>query len=329
MKIVQFYSPGNAAVQQIEQAPIPPVGPRDIRIKVAAIGLNRSDITYRSGHHPIKPPSPSCNGAEAVGYVDAIGSEASEWGFTHGQRVAVAPHMNPERGTYAEYICVAAERVLTVPEKLTDLEAAAFWASYMTAYGGLIYQAQLAEGDAVIIPAASSSVGLAAIQIAEAVGAIPIALTRSPAKKERLNAMGLAHVFLADAEDLPEQILHCTGGKGARVVFDPVGGNTTPVLAQAMAANSIYVLFGVLRPEATPFPVMAAFQKQLSMTVYKLDIINQPEVMRAAQTFLQHHLARGALKPLIDRVFDFDEMVAAHEYMESNQQFGKIVIQLD
>ena len=180
----------------------------------------------------------------------------------------------------------------------------------------------------MLLPAAASSVGLAAIQIANAVGATPIAITRSETKVERLLAADAAHVLVAGRDDIAACTRDISGGSGARVVFDPVGGTLAPALAAGMAQRGIYVLYGVLAGEITPFPVAEAFEKLIAMTVFRLDYANQLADFRAARAFLDDLLARGLVKPRIERIFDFDDVVAAHRYMESDQHFGKLVLAL-
>jgi NADPH:quinone reductase-like Zn-dependent oxidoreductase len=325
-KIVLFDQPGAAEVQRIEDVAVVAPGPHDIQIRVKAIGLNRSDLIYRRGAHPSQPPLPSCNGAEAAGIVTAVGAEVGQ--FIVGDAVAVVPHMDPERGTYAELINVAAARVMHTARELSMLENAAFWASYLTAYGGLIQVGKLTRDDLVILPAASSSIGLAAVQIANAIGAHPIALTRDRGKIDRLLGAGARAAFLSGSDNLAEQLRECTDGRGARVVFDPVGGPGTAILADAISRCGTYVIYGAMSGEVTPFPVGAAFEKLLTMTVFRLDFVNRPQELFEARAFLVALLGKGLLKPTIDKVFAFDEVVAAHRYMESNRQFGKIVLRV-
>lgn len=325
-KAILFYQPGGPDVQRIETVTVAEPSDGEVRIRVQAIGLNRSDLNFRQGVHPMKPLSPSCNGAEAVGVIDSVG--ANVMGFAVGDSVAVVPHMDPQKGTYAEQIVVAAERVMPASQTLTALENAALWASYMTAYGGLIETAQLSAGDYVIINAASSSVGLAAIQIANSVGAHAIALTRAKDKLPKLLDAGAAEALMSGDDNLAEQLSQATGGRGARVVFDPVGGSATVVLASAMAERGTYVIYGALSGEVTPFPVSAAFEKLITMTVFRLDYVNHPQELGRAKEFLDAKLAEGLLTPIIDRVFAFEDVVEAHRYMESNQQFGKIVLKV-
>jgi NADPH2:quinone reductase len=323
-KTIFFYQPGAPDVQCVEEVAVAAPGPHDVQIQVQAIGLNRSDLIYRRGEHPTRQPSPSSNGAEAAGVVVAAGAEVR--GFVEGDAVTVVPHMDPLRGTYGELINVAASRVMKAAPRLSSLENAAFWASYLTAYGGLIQIGKLTAGDCVVIPAASSSVGLAAIQIAKAVGARAIALTRDPAKLERLLNAGADAALLSDSNRLSKQLDDSTNGCGARVVFDPVGGSGALILAGSLCKYGTYVIYGAMSGEVTPFPVAAAFEKLLTMTVFRLDFVHRPEEFSQAKDFLEAHLDSGALKPTIDKVFPFADVVEAHRYMESNRHFGKIVM---
>jgi NADPH:quinone reductase-like Zn-dependent oxidoreductase len=325
-KAIRFYEPGPADVQRLDDIEVPAPGAGEVRIRVQAIGLNRSDLTFRSGQHPTKPFLPSGNGAEAAGIIESVGAQVRE--FAPGDAVVVVPHMNPERGTYGELIVIAADRVMKAAPQFDSLQNAAFWASYLTAYGGMIQVGQLAAGDYVVLPAAASSVGLAALQIANAIGAIPIGLSRSADKLPQLRAAGAHHALLSTRDDLASELMRCTGGRGARVIFDPVGGAGALILAQAMAQHGRYVLYGVLSGENTPFPLASAFDNLLSMMVFRLDFVNHPENLPAGKAFLDHHIARGTLNPKIDKIFAFDEVIAAHRYMEQDGQFGKIVMRL-
>jgi NADPH:quinone reductase-like Zn-dependent oxidoreductase len=198
---------------------------------------------------------------------------------------------------------------------------------YLTAYGALIDIAGLTKGDTVAIPAASSSVGLAAIQIANRVGAIPVALTRGNAKRQALLDAGAAHVIATDEQDLVKEILGLTGGKGARVVFDPVGGPTITKLAQATARLGILFLYGALSPEPTPLPLFDVLGRWLTIRGYVLmEITSDPQRLERGKRFVNDGLADGSFKPIIAKTFPLEEIVEAHRYLESNQQIGKIVV---
>jgi NADPH:quinone reductase-like Zn-dependent oxidoreductase len=200
---------------------------------------------------------------------------------------------------------------------------------YMTAYGALVDIAGLKSGDTVVIPAASSSVGLAAIQIANLVGATPVALTRGSRKRQALLDAGAAHVVATEEEDLVTKVKEITGGKGARVTFDPVAGPTLAKLAAAAAHDGLIIEYGALSSEPAPFPLFEVLGKSLTLRGYVLfEITGDPTRLEAAKGFIIDGLASGRLKPIIAKTFPLDQIVEAHRFLESNQQFGKIVVRV-
>jgi NADPH:quinone reductase-like Zn-dependent oxidoreductase len=215
------------------------------------------------------------------------------------------------------------------PETLTPTEAAAIWMQYLTAWGGLVNLGHIAKDDFVVISAASSSVGVAAIQIAKEEGAITIATTRTSKKREELHELGADHVIATAEEDLVARIGKITGGKGARVLFDPVAGPFVEQLAAAAAPHAILIEYGSLSLKPTPFPLVVALQKQLTMRGYTLRELNaDPDLSRTAREYVFDRLADGRLKVKIARTFPFANTVKAYQYLESNEQIGKIVITL-
>jgi NADPH:quinone reductase-like Zn-dependent oxidoreductase len=217
--------------------------------------------------------------------------------------------------------------VVRHPASLSWAEAAAVWMQYVTAYGAIIDIAGLTKGDTIVIPAASSSVGLAAIQIANKVGATPIALTRGQGKRKALLDAGAAHVVATDEQDLVKEILGITAGKGARVVFDPVGGPTFDKLVKATAHLGIVFLYGALSTEPTPLPLFDVLGKWITIRGYvMMEITSDPKRLERSVQFINEGLAEGSLKPIITKTFPLGEIVEAHRYLESNQQFGKVVV---
>ena len=198
---------------------------------------------------------------------------------------------------------------------------------YITAYGALVHLGGIGPGDHVLLTAASSSVGLAAIDIVKAQGATSIAATRSRAKKSELLDFGANHVIVTEEEDLPVRVTELTGGKGTRVIFDPVGGSGLPTLAEAASPGGTIFAYGALAQEPTPFPLFTALAKSLTIRGYTLfEIVSNPETFAAAKQYVVDHLSSGQFKPRIDKVFPLSEIVAAHRYLESNAQIGKIVV---
>ena len=325
-RVVRFHELGGPEVLKIEQVEVPHPGEGEVQIAVKALGLNRAESMFRRGEYVEQPKLPARNGYEAAGTVAAVGEGVR--GFKVGDAVSTIPAFSlNQHGVYGDLVNVPAQAVAHHPASLSWEQAASIWMQYMTAYGALIEIAGLKAGEAVVIPAASSSVGLASIQIANRVGAIPIALTRGTSKRQALLDAGAKHVIASDEQDLVKEILAITGGKGARVVFDPVGGPTVAKLVKAMTPLGILFIYGALSPEPTPVPVLEVLGNSLTIRGYILsEVTTVPERMERGKAFVNDGLADGSLRPIIARTFPFEEIVEAHKYLESNQQIGKIVV---
>lgn len=327
-RVVRFHQTGGPQVLKIEQADIGEPGPGELRLRIEAIGLNRAEVMFRSGAYLEQPKFPARLGYEASGVVEAVGSGVT--GFHTGDAVCVIPAFSlNDYGVYAERAVVPAHAVVRRPAGLSAVEAAAVWMQYITAWGALIDIGRLQEGQAALLTAASSSVGLAAIQIANAVGGVPIATTRTRAKVEALKRAGAAHVIVTGEEELLGRVMQITAGRGAELIFDPIAGPGVETLAQAAAKNATLFIYGMLSGAPTPFPMAPAMLKGLTLRAYTLfEITGDPPRLQRAERFVSDGLASGALKPVIARTFPFDEIVEAHRYMESNQQIGKIVVEM-
>jgi NADPH:quinone reductase-like Zn-dependent oxidoreductase len=325
-KIVRFHKTGPAEVLQFDELPIPAPGRGEVRLVVKALGLNRAEVMFRNGQYLETPVPPSKNGYEAAGVIDAVGEGVdSSW---IGKTVSTVPgtfKLN-DHGVYGEVAVVPLGGVAEYPSALSYEQGASIWMQYLTAYGALIWLGHVAKGDFVVITAASSSVGIAAIEMVKVEGATSIAVTRTAAKKAKLLELGADHVIVTDEEDLVARISEITSGKGARVVFDPIGGPILESLAAATAYHGIILEYGALAPDPTPYPLFTALGKGLTIRAYTLFEVTPDPVFPKAKQYIFDHLASGAFKPLIDKTFRFAEIVEAHRYMESNAQVGKIVV---
>jgi len=327
-RTIKFAKAGGPDVLEFTESAVTAPGPNEVRIKVKAIGINRAESMWRQDDYIEPVVYPAGLGYEAAGTVDALGSAVRD--LTVGDAVSVIPSFSMNQyHTYGEVILVPDYAVVKHPDSLTFVEAASVWMMFITAYGALIEDAKVTKGDYVVIPAASSSVGLAALQIANYAGATTIALTRSSAKRAQLLDAGATHVIATEETNLLEEIKSITGGKGVRVVFDPVGGETFATLVSALSFGGIAFIYGALSPEPTTIPVLEMIAKVVTVKAHNIWLTSGDETRRkAAVEFVSKGLASGALKPVIDRVFAFDEMLDAHRYLEQNGQFGKIVVTL-
>ena len=325
-RTIQFAKAGGPEVLQFIETIVPAPGAHEVRIKVKAIGVNRAESMWRNDKYIEPVKFPAGLGYEASGIVDAVGAEVA--GFKPGDEVDLIPSFSMnDYHTYGEVILAPDYAVVPHPKTLSFAEAASAWMMFVTAYGALIEEAKVGKGDFVVIPAASSSVGLAAIQIANYAGATSIALTRTSAKRKQLLEAGAAHVIATEEQDLVAEVTRITDGKGARVVFDPVGGANFSKLISVLAFQGIAFIYGALDEGATTIPVLEMIPKLVTVKAHNIWVTSGDETRRkAAVEYVLKGFESGALRPVIDHSFKFDEMREVHRYLENNGQFGKIVV---
>jgi NADPH:quinone reductase-like Zn-dependent oxidoreductase len=325
-KIVRFHEFGGPEVLRIEEEPLKQPGKGDVRLKVQAVGLNRAELMFMQDQYVEHPKLPGGLGYEAAGVVEEVGPEVDKSWI--GKRVSTIPSFSMN-----DYVMLGEEAIAPAaalgeyPAKLSPVEGAAIWMQYLTAYGALIAIAHVTKGDFVVITAGSSSVGIAAIEIAKAEGAISIATTRKNHKKAELLSLGANHVVATEEDNIVARVKEITGGKGARVTFDPVGGPSVEKLAAAAAIGGTIFEYGLLSMQPTPFPLFSALPKGLCIRGYSLmEVTRNPEELPEAKKYVYDRLADGRFRPKIAKVFPFAQTVEAYKYMQSNAQVGKVVI---
>jgi NADPH:quinone reductase-like Zn-dependent oxidoreductase len=324
-KIIRFHSIGGPENLKLEDLPSRQPGEGEVKLRVQAVGLNRAESGFMRGRYFETPELPSRIGYEAAGVVEVVGPGVDP-GWV-GKQVATVPgYSMSKNGVLGEEAVVPAFSLGEYPAKLSSVEGAAIWMQYLTAYGALVRFGAAKPGDFVLITAASSSVGIAAIQIANAEGAIPIAATRKSNKRAELLSLGAAHVIATEEEDVAEKVKEITSGKGARLIFDPIAGPGVEKLVDAAAFHGIFFIYGSLSQQPTPFP-WNAFPKGLNMRAYTLMELNlDPEILKVAKQYIFDRLADGRFHPKIAKTFPLAQSVEAYQYLESNQQVGKVVI---
>lgn len=325
-RIIKFAKSGGPEVLQFIEVDVPAPGADEVRIKVKAIGINRAESMWRTDEYIEPVTFPAGLGYEAAGVVDAVGPNVT--GVAVGDVVSVMPSFSQNQYfTYGEIVTLPIHAVVKHPASLSFEEAASVWMMFVTAYGALVEDAKVGKGDFVVISAASSSVGLAAIQVAAYQGAVPIALTRTSAKKQQLLDAGAAYVIATEETDLVQEVLRITDGQGVRVVFDPIGGANFAKLISIISFQGIIYLYGALAEGPAHLPVLDMIAKMPVVKGHNIWLTSGDDARRkAAVEYVVKGLEAGALKPVIDRTFRFDEMVEVHRYLENNGQFGKIVV---
>jgi NADPH:quinone reductase-like Zn-dependent oxidoreductase len=325
-KIVRFHQCGGPEVLKLEEVPTPQPGQGEVRLRVEAIGLNRAEVLFRQGKYLVRPQPPCTLGYEAAGVVEAVGQGVDK--TILGKRFSTVPCFHADKyGVYGEVAIVPAYALAAYPEKFSPTEGTSIWMQYLTAYGALVHFGKTTRGDFVVITAASSSVGVAAIEISKAEGAVSIATTRTAKKKAELLSLGANHVIVTQEEDLVKRVQEITGGKGARVIFDAIAGRGVEQLALAAAHGGTIFEYGSLAMEPTPFPLLIALPKGLSMRGYSIfEVVSVPALRTHAEKYVFDHLEKGDFKPRIAKEFPLGRIAEAHRYMESNEHIGKIVV---
>lgn len=324
--IVRFHRTGGPEVLEHEVFEPTEPGPGEALVEIDAIGVNRAEAAFRCGHYVIKAELPSVLGSEAVGRVTALGKGVDSLAL--GDNVLILPYfLQGTYGIYASAVTIPAKHLTKLEGDIDPVQQAALWIAFLTAWGGLREAGQLEQGQFVVLPAASSSVGLAAIQIARQLGAIPIATTRKSDKADALYAAGAAHVIATDEQDLAEEIGRITENKGVPLAFDPVAGPFAQSLFPCLADHGQLIIYGGLSNQPAEFPRHAAIRGNLSMRGYNFfGLLHDPVRFETARKAISQGMAQGEYKMPVDCTFALEDAVAAHQYLESNQHIGKVVI---
>lgn len=338
-RVVKFHKFGGPEVLQFEEAVFgePAVG--ELRIKVGAIGINRMEIVHRMGGFGPQTKLPAVLGSEAAGTVEAVGEGVT--GFNVGDRVATIPGFTTVPGfatpmpnhvfaVYGEQAFVPAEMVVKLPNDTTFIEGAAIWMSYGTAWNSMVRVAGVQPGEYVLLVAATSPVGIAAIQTVKAQGGIPIATTRSRAKVAALKALGVEHVIVTDEQDIPTEVARITGGVGCRVIYDPVAGTSVEKLLDALSMEGLLLIYGVLDLAPARIDPLKGLAKLATVKFSSVQgTFRVPEHRIRMIDYIQQGLANRTLSPVIDATYSFDEIAEAHRHVESNRHIGKVVVTVD
>jgi putative PIG3 family NAD(P)H quinone oxidoreductase len=327
MKAVIITRPGGPEVLEVQERPRPEPGVGQIRVRVRASALNRADILQREGNYPVPPGVPAdISGMEYVGEVDALGAGTFLWRV--GERV-----MGIIGGAgHAEYVCVHEREAIRAPQKMSWEEIAAIPEAFLTAYDALFNRLHIALGENVLIHAVGSGVGTAALQIARVAGATVIGTARSAEKLERAKTLGLHAAIDASSGNWAEQLEAALGADRVHATVDLVGGDYLDGNLRVAAVRGRIVVVGLTAGGVAPFRMHVLLRKRLTIVGTVLRARPLEEKIELAREFSKRVVPlfdAGRLRPVVDRVFPFDEIGEAERLMESNQTFGKIVLRWD
>ncbi len=326
--VLQFDRPGPRTELKFRDIPEPTPGPGEVLYKVLAFALNRGDLLYVADTYYNSPVFPARVGQEAAGIVTAVGPGVTQ--FRAGDHVS---SIVQEEGRYCVNgeFAVTPERFLAPwPKGYNAIEACAVWSAAITAYYPFVELAHVKPDDWVLVTAGSSTVGTGAIQVAKCLGAKVIATTRTASKAARLKDLGADHVLQTGGEPIGDKLLEITGGKGVRVVFDPIAGDFVACYAEGLAKDALVYLVGALSGKLdvsfSILPLVRSGASIVGMSIYNYH--SDPGKFERAKAFISKELERGRIKPVVDRTFDFRETIDAYGYMEEGGQFGKIVVRV-
>ncbi|NAY92383.1 zinc-binding dehydrogenase [Muricauda sp. JGD-17] len=326
-RVVRFHETGELDVLALENITVEDPVDDEVLFKVDAFALNRADVLHYQGFHTTLPDFPSRLGSEATGEVIKIGANVTD--FKVGDRVTSIPFNTAKYGVQGEYALVPQDYLTKAPENLTIEEACSIWMQYSTAYFALFHVGNVKEGDFVFVPAISSSAGYGCFELAKDAGAMVIGSTRTSAKKDDLKKLGIDHLIISSEESVEKRLMQLTKGEGVSFVYDPIAGNFCNEYLDALSMGAVVIIYGLLDPNPTPYPLVPLIRKKAVMDAYsQFNHVEDIDKLNECKAYVLERIKKGILKPKVSKVFDFEDYKKAYEYMLSNQQVGKIVVSI-
>lgn len=323
MRAIEISEPGLPEVLRLCERPVPSVLAGELLIKVAAAGLNRGDIVQRQGNYPPPPGASDLPGLEVSGTVVAVGPHTT--GFEAGQEVcALLPG-----GGYAEYCAVPATQCLPVPRGVSLIDAASLPEAFCTVWGAVWQEGEFTAGESLLVQGGSSGIGVAAIQMAAALGHPVYTTAGTDEKCAACIEMGATRAINYRKEDFAAAVRTATERAGVNVILDMVGGDYVPREISALADYGRLVFIAALGGHMANFDIYEVMKRRLKITgstlrsrppAYKAAIVN------ALMVRIWPHIASGKIRPVIDRRFALHEAAAAHVALEAGGHIGKILL---
>lgn len=327
MKAVVITRPGGAEVLDVLEVPTPEPRGDQVRVRVRACGLNRADLMQARGYYPAPPGAPDAiPGLEIAGEIDALGPDV------------VGPLQLGDRvfgivagGGLAEYALSHERMVVPIPANLDFKKAAAVPEAFMTAHDALEMQGEALPGERVLIHAVGGGVGIAALQLAHAMGCTVLGTSRTPEKLERAQKLGLDVAICTASDDFAKVVKQHTAGAGVELILDTIGAPVLEGNLDALASQGRLVLVGQLGGCLASIDLPAFMRKRLKLVGTTLRARPIEEKIAVTQRFARRvvpWLERGLVRPIVDRVFPFDDVRRAETRLESGVVFGKVILEL-
>lgn len=327
MKAIVITQPGGPEVLQLTERPSPKYSGNEILVKVMAAGVNRPDVYQRKGNYP--PPawtSQDIPGLEIAGVVEATGSESSRW--KTGDKVCALV----SGGGYAEYVAVPEGQCLRIPGNLSFAEAASLPETFFTVWSNVFDRGQLKPGETLLIHGGTSGIGVAAIQMAKALGSMVYITAGSDEKCRFCEELGAARGINYKTENFREAIHQLTGGKGVNMILDMIGAEYFPDNIQSLSNDGRLVQISTMKGKDAQVDLSLVMRKRLTITGSTLrnrDTVFKSAIATKLEANIWPLLASGEIKPVINAVFPIEQAAKAHELMESSEHTGKIVLSFE
>lgn len=301
-------------------------GEGEVRLKVSAFSLNYGDFELFANKYTFDLTLPARIGGECSGVVDAIGPGVSN--VKVGDKVSTLPSFYDGYGVNGEYAIFPADYLAYYPDNISAEEACCIWVAYLTAYIAFIEVAEVTPDDWVLITAASSSAGMAAMEICRMIGAKTIGTSRSSSKRQYLLDSGFDFVVAQDEDDMSASIMEFSGGQGARIIYDPIGGKIMQDYADGFAHGAIILLYGGMDQSPTILPEIEMTQKAAWLHAFStFNYIGDKELLNRGVEFVLDAVSAGRLKPAVGAVYPLsDYLQAFRDQFDAKSRRGKIVI---
>jgi NADPH2:quinone reductase len=327
MKAVIITQPGAPEVLQLAERPKPEIGDDEVLVKVAAAGVNRPDVAQRKGHYPPPPgASPDIPGLEIAGIINKVGANVTRWKI--GDRVCALV----AGGGYAEYCAVPAGQCLPIPDDLLMIEAASLPETFFTVWSNVFDRGHLKPGETLLVHGGSSGIGVAAIQMAKAMGSTVYVTAGSDEKCRFCEELGAAKAINYKTENFKDVIQQITNGRGVDVILDMIGGDYTAPNLQSLAVEGRLLLINMMLGKDAGIDLALIMQKRLTITGSTLrsrDIAFKAAVAQSLEKNIWPFFDSSEIKPVIYEVFPAAQAAEAHALMESSKHIGKIMLSFE
>jgi putative PIG3 family NAD(P)H quinone oxidoreductase len=326
MKAIVIVSFGDPSVLRLDTRPDPVPGEREVLVRVATAGVNRADLLQRRGQYPVPAGYPAdIPGIEYAGVVEAVGAGVSHRAV--GDRVMGLTG----GGAYAEYVVVHEDECILIPTAMSFDDAAAIPEAFITAHDALFTQSSVQAGETVLIHAVGSGVGTAGVQLCKAHGCRVVGTARSASKLERARSLGLDVGIVAQDASFAASVTAAVGENAVDVVLELAGGDYLRDDIVVLATRGRIALVGLVAGRSATLDLGTLLRKRATLRGTVMRARSLPEKIAAASAFASHAMplfASGSIGAVVDRVFELENAVAAHEYVEANENFGKVLLRV-